>query len=186
MAKARKTKRRAAQYTWKVTRRNGDSGTLRGRLASGVGQLNRKLCLTDAAAMVDHALQGRFAGVGIKPEATVGDRPWRSTWVASITRSEAPEFASMPKWVMCQSSATPSLALYWHMGETAMRLARSRSASFIGENRALVMIDHMLAGSSQKNWTKTPRWPAPDTAVEGAKRTREEMGLKIQTGASRR
>jgi hypothetical protein len=29
-----------------------------------------------------------------------------------------------------------------------MRLASSRSASFIGENRALVMIDHMLAGSS--------------------------------------
>jgi hypothetical protein len=36
------------------------------------------------------------------------------------------------------------------MGETARRLASSRSASFIGENRALVMIDHMLAGSSQK------------------------------------
>src|SRR3984885_15516537 len=77
-------------------------------------------------------------------------RPWRSTWVASNTRSEAPEFASMPKWVMCQSSATPSLALYWHIGETAMRLASSRSASFIGENSALVMIAHMLAGSSQK------------------------------------
>jgi len=35
--------------------------------------LNRKLCLADAVAMVDYALQGRFAGVGIKPEATVGD-----------------------------------------------------------------------------------------------------------------
>jgi hypothetical protein len=45
---------------------------------------------------------------------------------------------------MCQSSATPSLALYWHIGETAMRLASWRSASFIGENRALVMTDHML------------------------------------------
>jgi hypothetical protein len=44
----------------------------------------------------------------------------------------------------CQSSATPSLALYWHIGETAMRLASWRSASFIGENRALVMADHML------------------------------------------
>ena len=49
-------------------------GTLRGRLASGVGKLNRKLCLADAAAMVDHAFaKGRFAGVGINPEATVGD-----------------------------------------------------------------------------------------------------------------
>jgi hypothetical protein len=35
--------------------------------------LNRKLCLADAVAMVDYALQGRFAGVRIKPEATVGD-----------------------------------------------------------------------------------------------------------------
>jgi hypothetical protein len=100
--------------------------------------------------MVDHTLQRRFAGVGIKPEATVGDPTMALDVVASITRNEAPEFASMPKWVMCQSSATPSLALYWHMGETARRLASSRSASFIGENRALVMIDHMLAGSSQK------------------------------------
>jgi hypothetical protein len=29
-----------------------------------------------------------------------------------------------------------------------MRLASSRSASFIGENSALVMIAHVLAGSS--------------------------------------
>jgi hypothetical protein len=46
---------------------------LRGSLASGVGKLNRELCLADAVAMVDYALQGRFAGVGIKSEATVGD-----------------------------------------------------------------------------------------------------------------
>src|SRR5277367_4864873 len=55
----------------------------------------------------------------------------------------------MPRLVICQSSATPSLALYWHIGETAMRLASSRSASFIGENRALVMADHMLGGGGR-------------------------------------
>src|SRR5208282_730840 len=69
-------------------------------------------------------------------------RPWRSTCVASTTSSPAPEFASMPRWVMCQSSATPSLALYWHIGETTMRFARLRSASCKGENRALVMERH--------------------------------------------
>jgi len=41
--------------------------------------------------------------------------------------------------VMCQSSATPSLALYWHIGETTMRFAKLGSASRTGENRALVM-----------------------------------------------
>ena len=40
---------------------------------------------------------------------------------------------------MCQSEATPSSALYWHMGETTIRFASSRSASRIGENRALGM-----------------------------------------------
>src|ERR1700722_19378479 len=58
----------------------------------------------------------------------------------------------MPRWVMCQSSATPSLALYWHIGETAMRLASWRSASFIGEKRALVMTDHMWGGFLRYNF----------------------------------
>src|SRR5262249_9042420 len=40
---------------------------------------------------------------------------------------------------MCQSEATPSSALYWHIGETTIRLGSSRSASRIGVNRALVM-----------------------------------------------
>jgi hypothetical protein len=33
------------------------------------------------------------------------------------------------------------LALYWHIGETTMRLASSRSASLIGVNKTLVMMD---------------------------------------------
>src|SRR5262249_26562671 len=66
-------------------------------------------------------------------------RPRRSMPVASTTTSAAPELASMPRWLMCQSDATPSSALYWHMGETTMRFASSRSASLMGENRALVM-----------------------------------------------
>ena len=95
--------------------------------------------------MVDYALQGRFAGVGIKPEATVGD-PAVALDMGGLDHQErgAGICQHAPGWVMCQSSATPSLALYWHIGETAMRLASWRSASFIGENRALVMADHML------------------------------------------
>ena len=40
---------------------------------------------------------------------------------------------------MCQSEAQPSIALYWHIGDTTMRFGKLRSASRSGENRALAM-----------------------------------------------
>src|ERR1044072_5756994 len=66
-------------------------------------------------------------------------RPHRSTPVASTTTSEAPEFASMPRCVVCHGLGTPSSALYWHIGETTMRLVSSSSLILYGENSALVM-----------------------------------------------
>src|SRR5580692_3740577 len=72
-------------------------------------------------------------------------RPRRSTWVASIPNIPAPEFDNMPRWVMCQSLATPSSALYWHIGATTTRFASSRPARRMGENKALVMVHHGLA-----------------------------------------
>src|SRR5438128_6050304 len=71
-------------------------------------------------------------------------RPCRSTSVISATTRPAPELASMPRWVRCQSEATPSLALYWHMGDTTMRLASARSASLIGEKSALMFVWRLL------------------------------------------
>ncbi len=65
-------------------------------------------------------------------------RPWRSTWVASTTTKAAPELASMPRCIMCQSVALPSSAEYWHMGAITIRLASSRPASLMGENKALM------------------------------------------------
>src|SRR4029079_12063000 len=47
----------------------------------------------------------------------------------------APEFASMPRWPRCQSLALPSSALYWHIGETTMRLENSTLPSLMGANR---------------------------------------------------
>src|ERR1700676_1918546 len=76
-------------------------------------------------------------------------RPRRSMPVASAMTSAAPELASMPRGLMCQSEATPSSALYWHMGETTTRFASSRSASRIGENRALVM-SHASIGEREE------------------------------------
>src|SRR6266404_521343 len=66
-------------------------------------------------------------------------RPCGSTWVASTMTRPAPEFASMPRWARCQSVAQPSTALYWHMGETTMRLSNSTPPSLIGENSVLGM-----------------------------------------------
>jgi hypothetical protein len=78
-------------------------------------------------------LQRRLAGVGVKPKTAMGD----------AAGAFDVEFASIPRCVMCQSFATPSSALYWHIGETTMRLARLRSASRNGEKSALVMPCHI-------------------------------------------
>src|SRR5271169_1159658 len=80
-------------------------------------------------------------------------RPWGSTWVASTTSRPAPELASMPRWVMCQSFAQPSSALYWHIGETTMRLASSTPASLIGENSEVAMRNPWWAGFGEQNET---------------------------------
>src|SRR5581483_4275485 len=50
-------------------------------------------------------------------------------------RRPAPEFESMPRWLKCQSFMQPSSALYWHIGETTMRLASSTGPRLKGENR---------------------------------------------------
>src|SRR3954453_8656495 len=70
-------------------------------------------------------------------------RPRRSTSVISTNTSPAPEFASMPRWVMCQSPITPSAAEYWHIGATLMRLASSRPLILNGVNRALMGLSGM-------------------------------------------
>ena len=83
-------------------------GHLRRRLASGMGELDADLRGADAPAMGDDAIHGRLAGIVVEAKVAVGDPPRRSIAVASRTRRAAPELASMPRWVMCQSPAQPS------------------------------------------------------------------------------
>src|ERR1700681_2341364 len=92
-------------------------------------------------------------------------RPSRSTCVASRTSKPAPELASMPRCVMCQSLPTPSLALYWHIGETTMRFGTVRPASFIGENKALGIDGHC-------------GWREAGTPVEARRSARSERALE--------
>src|ERR1700691_4631691 len=103
-------------------------------------------------------------------------RPCRSTWVASTTKSPAPEFESPPRCVMCQSLPTPSSALYWHIGDTTMRFESVRSASFMGENKALGIDAHMMfekgkkherAASERNRHTPCVRFAAVDNASAG-------------------
>src|ERR1700682_879933 len=65
-------------------------------------------------------------------------RPIASTCVASMQNIDAPDSASELMCVKCQSLASPSIAEYWHIGATMMRLGSARPRSFIGENRALM------------------------------------------------
>jgi len=93
---------------------------------------------------------------------------------------------------MCQLLPTPSSALYWHIGETTIRFARLRSASFMGENKALVIDRHMqLEGGTQFEradralnefcvlWIARWRPKSPADRESGARRfqpiTRERM-----------
>ena len=93
-------------------------------------------------AMGDDARQRRLAGVGIKSEAAMGDAA-----VALDMGRLDHEQARRRNSPACRDGscasrcATPSSALYWHIGATTMRLDSSRSASRIGENKALVMGD---------------------------------------------
>ncbi len=49
-------------------------------------------------------------------------RPSAVTAVASTITSATPPAARLPRWTRCQSSANPSLATYWHMGDITIRL----------------------------------------------------------------
>src|SRR5580692_618294 len=59
-------------------------------------------------------------------------RPIAETWVASVNTNPAPPAALEPSVWTCQSSPRPSLALYWHIGETTMRLRAVTDRKLIG------------------------------------------------------
>lgn len=68
------------------------------------------------------------------PRSSALMRPSGATEAASVRTSPAPPWARPPRCTRCQSLARPSTALYWHMGETAMRLGRVTPRREKGEN----------------------------------------------------
>ena len=62
-------------------------------------------------------------------------RPRGSIAVASVGTSPAPPTARDPRCTRCQSVANPSTLLYWHIGETPIRLRSVTPRIVSGSNR---------------------------------------------------
>src|SRR6476659_8619275 len=75
-------------------------------------------------------------------------RPAGSTAVCSTMTSPAPDSDSEPRCWRCQSFAAPFSALYWHIGDTAMRLTRVRPPIVNDENRCEVIRNSTAIGDA--------------------------------------
>ena len=65
-------------------------------------------------------------------------RPCGVTPVASTMIMPGAPVASAPRCALCQGPTCPSVAMYWHIGETHTRLVNSVSRSFSGVKSALM------------------------------------------------
>src|SRR5262249_23236380 len=90
------------------------------------------------------------------PGQPVEMRPCRSTAVASKAIMPARLMANCIRCWRCQSDALPSLAEYWHMGDTAMRLGSSMGPSLSGEKRCGTANTPTEDEAEGKRWRKFP------------------------------
>ena len=98
---------------------------LAGGLAAGVGELDRKARAgsRDAPRRIEHAGERRLVGIRVEAEAAVRDaaQPLHRRWPPARSCRRG-------RWRTASGAADasptrmPSLAEYWHMGATAMRL----------------------------------------------------------------
>ena len=77
-------------------------------------------------------------------------RPSRVTAVASTITSAAPPTARLPRWTRCQSSASPSSAQYWHIGDMTIRLRSVTPRIVSGLSRSISGISRV--GSVMPPW----------------------------------
>ena len=108
-------------------------------LASRVRELNAELGHAVPAAEIDHALERRFVVVAVQAEAAMRDAPDRRD-VRCLGHDQSGrahrELAQMHEMPVVRE---PCSELYWHIGETTMRLGSVRPRSWSGAKRALVM-----------------------------------------------
>src|SRR5690606_23171890 len=84
-----------------------------------------------------------------------------------MVSSAAPDSASWPKWMRCQSVMQPSTAEYWHMGAITIRLASSSLPTVKGLKSWDVM-GTLLAGEGHSfRWSGARSigctWPCDQT-----------------------
>src|SRR5215212_10863177 len=104
-------------------------------------------------------------------------RPAGSTAVCSTMTSPAPDSDSEPRCCRYQSFATPFSALYWHIGDTAIRLARVMPPRLSGSNREGVL---SIRGPRQQE--PQLRISLELLAVEGDGRLPGSEGVSDQAG----
>ena len=100
-------------------------------MASGIDDTERTACTTRCKAASWASLY--------RPRQPGVMRPSGHTAVASTHSRPAPEIARLPRWIRCQSTGRPSTALYWHIGETMIRLGSVSGPKRTGVNRADVV-----------------------------------------------
>jgi len=100
-----------------------------------MGKLNPERRRTRAPAKADNAGQRRLVCIGIEAETAVTDAARRfDRRLLDDDKSGARQRQRTQGW-RCQSFAAPFSALYWHIGDTAIRLARVMPPSVSGSNR---------------------------------------------------
>ena len=103
-------------------------------LAAGVGELD-----ADRGALRVHEVDDPAPGLGllVVPDARVLRArcgPPGTTADASVMTSPKPPVARAPRCTRCQSSGTPSVAEYWHIGASQTRLRAVSDRRVIGSN----------------------------------------------------
>ena len=124
----------------------------------------------------DRALAGDEAGdarpglgLAVVPQMPVSAgemRPSADTAVASAMTAPAPPTARLPRCTRCQSLGTPSIAEYWHIGATTMRLRRvCERCSKGSNNRAKTISPWMCCGFAGKWCVHGHEQPSPNDGL---------------------
>src|SRR6185295_1266847 len=111
-------------------------------------------------------------------------RPSGSTAAASVNISAAPPVAILPRCTKCQSSAMPSRAEYWHIGEMTTRFLRVMPRRVSGENSSgLDDIEFLLTGRCKATKGGKRQVCAESCSVSGAEQ--DSMHVKYAAGYAR-
>jgi hypothetical protein len=82
-------------------------------------------------------------------------RPSPVTAVASTITNATPPAARLPRWTRCQSSASPCLAMYWHMAAITTRLRSVTPRIVSGLTRSISGTSGSWSEPAGQPWTRS-------------------------------